>query len=71
MWLGAIGASLLGSMLVGKWINRKGEGMIRACYESEEHLIKKKTKKTPPHPLTNFEIQIYHQNEPTILVIIF
>ena len=45
--------------------------MIRACYESEEHLIKKKTKKTPPHPLTNFEIQIYHQNEPTILVIIF
>ena len=35
-------------MLAGRGVNRAGEGII---------LI-------PPHPLTNFEIQMYHHNEP-------
>ena len=54
MLLGILGASLLGNMLTGKGIvwpgygNKKGKGIV---------LI-------PPHPLTNFEIQKYYQNEP-------
>ena len=32
--LGKLGASLLGNILAGKWINRAGEGSIRAGYES-------------------------------------
>ena len=33
MLLGALGASLLGSILAGKGMNRVGEGFIRAAYE--------------------------------------
>ena len=33
MLLGALGASLLGSILAGKGMNRAGEGFIRAGYE--------------------------------------
>ena len=29
-WLGTLGASLLGSLLAGKGINRAGEGIVRA-----------------------------------------
>ena len=29
MLLGTLGASLLGNILAGKWINRAGEGVIR------------------------------------------
>ena len=51
MLLGTLGASLLGNILVGKEIVRAGYG-------------KKMRFLMPPHPLTNFEIQKYYQNEP-------
>ena len=64
MLLGILGASLLRNILAGKGINRAGEGIVRAGYGN-----KKGKKKQPngflmsPHPLTNFEIQRYYQNE--------
>ena len=60
MLLGTLGARLLANMLAGKGINRAGEGFIRGGYRSK----KKKGFLIPPHPLTNFEIQKYYQNEP-------
>ena len=42
----------LGASLLGHALSRKG--VMRA----EQHL------RIPPHPLTNFEIQKYYQNEP-------
>ena len=54
MLLGKLDASLLGTMLAGKRVIRAGEGTIRAGYRS----------KRSSHPLTNFEIQAYYQNEP-------
>ena len=61
MLLGTLGSNLLGNMLVGK-------GFIRAGYGSKRSLLKdlrfKKTFLITPHPLTNFEIQMYYQNEP-------
>ena len=61
MLLGTSDASLLGNMLAGKGINRsgygnKGGGIIRSGYGSKFLIL--------PHPLTNFEIQKYYQNEP-------
>ena len=41
MLLGTSAASLLGNMLAGKRINRAGEGLIRAGYESKRSSIKK------------------------------
>ena len=49
--LSVLGSSLLTSMLSGKGVIRAGEGSL-------------KKKFIPPHPLTNFEIQAYYQNEP-------
>ena len=62
MLLGTLGASLLGNMLEGKGVIRAGEGTARAGYESKKSLLKKFFL-IPPHPLTNFEIQMYYQNE--------
>ena len=59
MLLGTLGASLLGNLLSGKGTVRAGEGIVRASYGSS---IKKKAL-MPPHPLTNFEIQKYYENE--------
>ena len=59
MLLGTLGASLLGNLLSGKGTVRAGEGIARAGYSSsiqKEALI-------PPHPLTNFEIEEYYENE--------
>ena len=53
MLLGTLGASLLGNLLSRKGIVRAGEG------------IKKKKSLMPSHPLTNFEIGNYYENEPT------
>ena len=64
MLLGTLGASLLGDMLFGKKgerVIRAGEEGIRAGYGFKRSLLKKKL--VPPHPLTNFEIQAYCQNE--------
>ena len=56
MLLGTLGASLLGNLLTGgKVVIRAGEG------------IKKKKKSNlliPFHPLANFEISEYYENEP-------
>ena len=73
MFLGTLGVSLLANLLTGKEIyragkgkeiNRVGEGTVRAGYGNKKG---KKTTKwifKPAHPLTNFEIQKYYQNEP-------
>ena len=64
MLLGILVASLLGDMLIGKGIlrtgygNKEGKEFLRAGYECS---IKKRL--IPSHPLTNFEMQYYYQNE--------
>ena len=58
MLLGTLGASLLGKLLTGRGFVRAGEGTIRAGYGSS---IKKAL--IPPHPLANFEIKDYYENE--------
>ena len=67
MLLDTIGASLLGDVLSkslsGKGIIRAGDGIIRAGYGFLRVFLKK-ILTLPPHPLTNFEIQEYYQNEP-------
>ena len=68
MLLGTLGGSLLGDVLSkglsGKGVVRAGEGTIRAGYSSKRPSLKKNFLTLPPHPLTNFEIQEYYQNEP-------
>ena len=67
MLLGNLGASLLGDVLskgLSGWgVIRAGEGTITAGYGSKRSFLKKNLTPTP-HPLTNFEIQEYYQNEP-------
>ena len=52
---------MLGNILAGKGIvtagsgNEKGKGIVRA---------KQNAFLMPPHPLTNFEMPRYYQNEP-------
>ena len=41
MLLGTLGASLLGNMLIGQEVDRAGDGIIRAGYESKGSLKKK------------------------------
>ena len=66
MLLGTLGASLLGDVLSkglsGSGVSRAGEGTIRAGYGSKRASLKRFL--TPSHPLTNFGIQEYYQNEP-------
>ena len=73
MLLGTLGASLLGNILAGKGIKTAGEGIVRAGYgnkkgkknrKKESRLWKQNGFLILPHPLTNFEIQKYYQNEP-------
>ena len=56
MLLGTLGASLLGNLLTGKGRKRKRN--------KQSWLWKQNGFLIPPHPLTNFEIQKYYQNEP-------
>ena len=56
MLLGKLGASLLGNLLAGKGIHRAGEGVVRAGVGNNMDLM-------PPHPLTNFKIIKYYENE--------
>ena len=64
MLLGTLGTSLLGNLLAGKGIvragsgNKKGKGIVRAGYGKILEFL------MLSHPLTNFEIQKYYQNEP-------
>ena len=67
MLLGTLVASVLEDMLAGQGIVRAGygskeKGTIRVGYGSKRSSFKKKF--IPLHPLTNFEIQKYYQNEP-------
>ena len=73
MLLCTLGASLLGNILPGKGINRAGERIVRAAYGIKKGQKTRKKRQDhekkngflmPPHPLTNFEIQKYYQNEP-------
>ena len=79
MFLGTLGASLLGNILAGKGMNRAGEGaiakrqgqgIVRAGYGNKKVRKTTTTKKKqsgffmPPHPLTNFERQKYYHNQP-------
>ena len=61
--LGTLGANVLGDMLLGKGFIRAGEGTARVGYGSKRSLSKN-IFLIPPHPFTNFEIQMYYQNEP-------
>ena len=61
--IGTLGPSLLGNMLAGKGVIRAEEGTARVVYGSKKSSLKK-IFLIPPHPLTNFEIQMYYQNEP-------
>ena len=60
MLLGTLSVNLLGNMLAGNGIvragsgNKKGKEIVRAGYGNEMDFY---------HPLTNFEIQKYYQNE--------
>ena len=58
--LDTLGTSLLGNLLSGSGTVRAGEGLVRAGYGSS---IKKKAL-IPPHPLANFEIKEYYENDP-------
>ena len=51
-------------MLAGKGIVRAGSGNTKRKRNSEGFLWKWNGFLMPPHPLTNFEIQKYFQNEP-------
>ena len=58
MLLGTLGASLLGNLLTGQGTVRAGEGTVRAGEGTKKEAI------ILLHPLTNFEIKFYYENEP-------
>ena len=60
MLLGTLGASLLAILLSGKGTVRAAEGIVRAGHGS----LVKKALIPPTHPLTNFEMKQYYENEP-------
>ena len=64
MLLGTLGASLLGNSLVGKGIVRAGSGKKKGKRNCKSWHWKTLGLLMPSHPLTNFEIQRYYQNEP-------
>ena len=57
MLLGKLGACLLGNLLAGNVINRAGEDLLEQVMDLKKRFL------ISPHPLTNFEIQKYYQNE--------
>ena len=73
MLLGTLGANLLENLLTGKWIvragsrrpsyeNKKGKEIVRAGSGNKKE--EKWEFLMPSHPLANFEIQKYYENEP-------
>ena len=72
MLLGTLGATLWANSLADKGINTAGEGTVRFGYSNKkgQNNNNKKTRSWKqnwflmlPHPLTNFKIQKYYQNE--------
>ena len=65
MLLSTLGASLWGNILGVRGMNRACEGVGEGGYGRRSSKNKKKNEfLMPPHPLTNFEIPKYYQNEP-------
>ena len=67
MLLGTLGASLLGNLLAGKGIVKAGSGNKKGSWYWSYFIlcfVKRMGFLMLPHPLTNFEIQRYYQNEP-------
>ena len=66
MLLGTLGASLLANLLWGNGAiaKRRGRGIVRAEDGAKRVDIWLKKNLIPPHPLKNFEIQKYYENEP-------
>ena len=60
---GTLGASLLGDLLTKKFIRKRNCNSRRKIFKGRRRNLKKKAL-MPAHPLTNFEIQEYHKNEP-------
>ena len=75
MLLSTLGTSLLGDLLTKnlsvKGIVRSGEGTTRAGYGSSIKKISLIPGNSSPHPLTNFEIQKYYENEPRFYGVYF
>ena len=67
MLLGTLGASLLGNILASKGVKEQEKELLDLAMDlrdlQSKYLHLKKIL-IPLHPLTNFEIQTYHQNEP-------
>ena len=70
MLLGTLCASLLGNMLARKRVIIAEEGTFRFGYGSKR-TSHKKIFLTPSHLLTNFEKQMYYQNEPRFYGVYF
>ena len=64
MLLGSLGAGLLGNLLAGKGIARAGSRNKKRKRNCKSWFWKTMGFLMPPHPLTNFEIQRYYENEP-------
>ena len=64
MLLGTLGASLLGNLLTAKGTIRANEGTFRAGEGTVRSGFL-----MPPHPLKNFEIQMYYQNKSLMVII--
>ena len=64
MFLGTLGATLLGKLLAGKGIVRAGSGNEKEKRNCNSWHWKTMGLLMLSHPLTNFEIQRYYQNEP-------
>ena len=64
MLLGTLGAKLLGNLLAGKGIVRAGSGNKIGKGIARAWLWKRIGFLMPPHPLTNFELKKYYEDEP-------
>ena len=67
MLLSTLGTSLLGNLLAGKGIVKAGSGNKKGSWYWSYFIlcfVKRMGFLMLPHPLTNFEIQRYYQNEP-------
>ena len=64
MLLGTLGTSLLRNLSTGKGIVRASSGNKKAKTICKSWYWKTVGFSMPPHPLTNFQIQKYYNNEP-------